>query len=119
MATKDAVAAPAPAPRPQGQKLKQFKAPDDLPSNFGVQVQLDNHIQGIVTTENIRPLLDGFGLADRQNIVLPFLHQKKQHGEMWSMRIEPSAVHHLPEGAVTGHTWIFRQEQPESVGSSN
>lgn len=117
MAEKETRASSAPPPRPQGQRLRQFRAPEELPGAFGVQVQDDGHIQGVVATENVRALLDGFGLDDRKQIVFPFSHMKKQHGEVWSMRIEPQAVHHVEGQAVVGHTWLFRQEQPERVGS--
>lgn len=97
-------------------KVKRFTAPDELKAEFGVLSQTEDHIQGVVTTENVRDLLDSFGLHERTEIQFPFQHLKRQHGEIWRMRIENAAVHTVEGKPVIGHQWIYMQDQPERVG---
>jgi hypothetical protein len=108
----------APAHRQQTVKAKRFTAPEEYKAEFGVQSQTEDHVQGIVSTENVRDLLDSFGLQERSEIVFPFQHLKKQHGEIWRMRIEPAAVHTVEGKQVMGHSWVYMQDQPERVGGA-
>jgi len=98
-------------------KITKFEAPKELAPEFGVQFAEETHIQGVVGTENVRALLDAFGLAERKDISFPFQHLKKGQGEIWSMRIEPSAGHTLNGSPVVGHQWIYHQAMPERVGT--
>lgn len=100
----------APAARP-----RRFTAPDELKAEFGVQSQTENHIQGVVATENVRDLLDSFGLQDKSEIVFPFQHMKKANGEVWGIRIEPPAVQTLDRQIVTGHQWVYMKHHPEGA----
>lgn len=99
-------------------KITKFEAPKELPPEFGVQFAEETHIQGVVGTENVRGLLDAFGLTDRKDISFPFQHLKKGGGETWSMRIEPAAAQTLDGAPVMGHQWIFHQSSPERVGTA-
>ena len=100
-------------------KLKRFTAPEELSSDFGVVTQTErNHIQGVVLTENVRALLDAFGLHERTEVQFPFQHLKKQHGEIWRMRIEPARAHTVDGKPVLGHQWVYMQDQPERVGAA-
>jgi hypothetical protein len=103
---------------PQTLKLRKFAAPAELQAEFGLQFQSEDHITGIVATEHVRDLLDAFGLQDRTVITFPFQHIKKQHGEVWRMRIEPSATHTVNGKLVNGHQWAFTQDIPERVGAA-
>jgi len=104
---------PPSAPPPV--KVRKFGPPDELAAKFGVETQSDDRIQGIVPTDHIRELLDSFGLHDRTEIVFPFQHMKRQHGEIWRMRIETAKHHSLEGKPVYGHQWIYEQQWPERV----
>jgi hypothetical protein len=99
-------------------KLKKFEAPNEIEARFGMLTQAEDHIQGAVATEHVRDLLDAFGLSDRANVAFPFQHMKKQHGEIWSMRIEPIASHTVEGRPVLAHQWVYMRQIPESVGNS-
>lgn len=101
--------------RPPTQRARPFRAPDELPAEHGVQFHSAAHIQGIVEPQHLRGLLDSYGLENRKDITLPFQHIAKSHGEVWSLRVEPAAIHHTADGMVVGHQYQYRQEQPESV----
>lgn len=118
MVKKKDTPAAAPASAPQPTKRNAFKAPDELSSLFGVQHNEEQHIQGIVRTENVRTLLDSFGLTEKKDISFPFQHMKKGGGEIWSMRIEPAAGHTLDGAPIVGHQWIYSQQMPERVGAA-
>lgn len=105
----------AAAARPPARKVHKFVAPDELKAEFGVQSQTENHIQGVVATENVRDLLDSFGLQDKSEIVFPFQHMKKANGEVWGIRIEPPAVQTLDRQIVTGHQWVYMKHHPEGA----
>ena len=117
MAEKAAVAERSAPPRQaQPTKAKRFTAPDEYKAEFGVQTQTEDHVQGVVAMEHVRDLLDSFGQHERSEIQFPFQHLKKQHGEIWRMRIENEAVHTVDGKPVKGHQWIYMQDQPERVG---
>lgn len=119
MAGKEKQVAPvSPAPVRQAVKLRKFAAPDELDEKFGVQTQQENHISGVVKTEDCRDLIEAFGVHDRPEIPFPFQYIKKQHGEVWSMRIEPAASVTLDGVPVIRHSWTFMQQYPESVGAA-
>jgi hypothetical protein len=115
---KEQRAASAARPAAQSVKLRKFAAPEVLDGSFGVQGQTEDHIYGVIESKNVRALLDGFGLQDRRDVVFPFQHLKKQHGEIWSMRIEPADVHTVEGEPVFGHQWTFMQQLPERVGAA-
>lgn len=120
MATKSGIAEERPAtPARQAIKVKVFKAPNELDAEFGVDTQQEGHISGFVQTEHVRNLLDAFGLNDRKEVMFPFQHMKKQHGELWGMRIEPAAGHSVNGGTVMAHRWVYMQHQPETTGGAN
>jgi len=96
-------------------KVRKFGAPDELSADFGVNAQSDERIQGIVASKNVRELLDAFGLQDRTELVFPFQHIKRQHGEIWRMRIEPAKHHSVDGKPVHGHQWMYEQQSPERV----
>lgn len=118
MATKtnDTPASAPPRP-PTSTRVNKFAAPDELSSDFGVLTQSDYRIQGVVGTADVRTLLDAFGLQKRPEVVFPFQHMERQHGERWSMRIEPVAAHTVESKPVLGHQWIYMRDQPEIVGN--
>lgn len=118
---KDDNAFPTSAPAvPRGAvKLRKFEAPAQLSEKFGVQSQQENHISGLVKTQDVRELLDAFGLQERTEVVFPFQHMKKQHGEIWGMRIEPIASHSVNGIPMQAHSWVFMLQYPESVGQAN
>lgn len=103
---------------PPTQKLRKFAAPAELQAEFGLQFQSEDNITGIVPTEHVRELLDAFGLQDRTIVTFPFQHIKKQHGEVWRMRIEPTATHTVNGKLMNGHQWAFTQDIPERVGAA-
>lgn len=103
---------------PVAVKVLKFEPPKELAAQFAPTFVSESEIQGVVGTEHIRKLLDDFGLADRKEIGLPFQYMRKAHGEIWSMRIEPLGGHVVNGVPMMGHQWIYRQEQPERVGSS-
>jgi hypothetical protein len=100
-------------------KLRKFEAPAELSEKFGVQTQQEDHITGLLKTEHVRQLLDAFGLQDRTELSFPFQHLKKQHGEIWSMRIEPAAVHSVDGAPVLAHQWTYMQQYPERTGAAS
>lgn len=102
---------------PPAKKLTRFQAPDSLAANFNVQAESEDHIEGVVSTSDVRGLLDSFGLHDRTSIVFPFQHIKKQHGEIWRMLIDQLAAHVVKGETVMGHRWIYERTYPESVGA--
>ncbi len=118
MPTKDQVAAPPTKIAHTTVKITKFEAPKELAPEFGVQFAEETHIQGVGGTENVRGLLDAFGLAERKDIQFPFQHLKKGQGEIWSLRIEPAAGHTLDGSPVMGHQWIYHQAMPERVGTA-
>lgn len=103
---------------PVATKLRRFEAPAELAAAFGVQAQTEDHIQGVVPTDEVRALLDAFGLQERTEVQFPFCHMKRQHGEIWRMRIEPAAAHTVNGKTVIGHQWVYMQDQPERVGAA-
>jgi hypothetical protein len=109
---------PVPAAPRQPVKLRKFEAPAELAEKFGVQSQQEDQITGLVKTEDVRELLDTFGLQERSEVVFPFQHLKKQHGEIWGMRIEPLASHSIAGAPVVAHAWTFMQQYPERVGGT-
>ena len=119
MAEKATTERSAPEKRPPAARPRRFTAPDELKAEFGVQSQTENHIQGVVTTENVRDLLDSFGLQDKSEIVFPFQHMKKANGEVWGIRIEPPAVQTLDRNIVLGHQWVYMKHHPEGAPAGN
>lgn len=107
----------APSRPTTGTRVRKFAAPDELAAEFGTLTQTEDRIQGVVETKNVRALLDAFGLQERSEVVFPFQHMKKQHGEIWAMRIEPASAHTLDGQPMMGHQWVYHQAQPERVGS--
>lgn len=103
---------------PPAARRRRFGIPDDLPAEFGVQSHAENHIQGFLTSDNVRDLLDGFGLQDRVNVDFPFQHIKRQHGEQWRMRIEPATTQTINGKIVHGHAWAFMRDFPETVANA-
>jgi len=99
-------------------KVRKFEAPGELAEKFGVYTQQEHYIGGLVKTEDIRELLDAFGLHERRDVVLPFQHLKKQHGEVWGMRVESLASHNVEGSPVMAHAWVFMQHQPETVSGA-
>jgi hypothetical protein len=103
--------APAHAPV----KLRKFEAPREIAEKFGVTTQSEELVTGLIKTEDVRELLDAFGLQDRGDVVFPFQHIKRQHGEIWAMRIEGPAAHMIEGKPVMAHAWVFQQAWPERV----
>ena len=108
----------APAPQKQPVKLRKFEAPAELAEKFGVQSHQEDFISGVVKTEDVRELLDTFGLQDRTEIAFPFQHMKKQHGEIWSMRVEPPASHTVAGIPAIAHAWTFQLQFPERIAGA-
>jgi hypothetical protein len=100
---------------PVAQKLRKFQAPSELAPEMGVHYQSEERIQGVCATENLRALLDAFGLQERGEIQLPFQHIKKQHGEVWRMRVENATLHTVGGKHVIGHQWMYERQSPEQV----
>lgn len=100
----------APAPP----KFRKFEAPNEDLEPFGVQTQREDYIDGVVESPKVRALLDLFGLQDRSEVVFPFQHMKRAHGELWSMRIEPAQDHIVAGAHIHGHRWIYKRELPET-----
>jgi hypothetical protein len=105
----------APARPPAPQKLRKFEAPKELAPELGVLFQSEQRIQGVCATENLRELFDAFGLQDRVEIQLPMQHMKRQHGEIWRMRVELPSMNTVDGKLVMGHQWLFEQSYPETV----
>lgn len=102
---------------PPPARMRRFEAPKEMAAELGVTSQSQDEIHGVVSTENVRTLLDAFGLESRAEIQFPFQHMKKQHGEIWRMRIEPAATHTVDSQTVAGHKWVYVQDIPERVGA--
>lgn len=94
-------------------KRMRFEAPEELAAKFGVQAQTPEHIQGVVATDDVRELLDGFGLHRRADVVFPFQHIATRHGETWSMRVEAAAPIQIDGKHVIGHQWVYMRQKPE------
>lgn len=112
-----------PAERPQrstsaAQRIPKFEAPNELAPQLGAQSITEFHIQGVVTTDNVRDLLDAFGLQNRTEVTFPFQHIVRKHGEIWRMRIEAPAGHTVDGKPVMGHQWTFMRDYPELVGAA-
>lgn len=104
-----------PVPQRAAVKLRKFEAPAELPEKFNVSTHSEDYVSGFVKTEDVRELLDDFGLQDRVDIVFPFQHMRKSHGEIWAMRIEPPSSHTVAGAPVIAHAWVFQQTFPERV----
>jgi hypothetical protein len=115
MAERTAVRDQRTATPPVSGRISRFEAPKELAESFGAQVVTEDHIQGAIKTENIREMLDAFGLEHRTEIPLPFQHMKRQHGEIWSMRVEPATYQTVDGKLQFVHTWIYTRAQPERV----
>lgn len=97
---------------------RKFEAPDSDLTSFGVMTQQEDFIDGFVESAKVRDLLDTFGLADRSEVVFPFQHVKRLHGEIWRMRIEP-AVDRMVDGKhLHSHHWVFSRDFPERVAGA-
>jgi hypothetical protein len=116
----DKIATPEPQRHspPPAVRVFKFEPPKELSPNFGATHASEAEIQGVVSTDRIRELIDAFGLVDRKEFGIPFHYMRKAHGEIWSMRIESLGGHIVNGVPVMGHQWIYRQELPERVGSS-
>lgn len=104
-----------PAPQRAPVKLRKFEAPKEIAEKFGVQSQSEEFITGFVKTEDVRELLDAFGLQDRVEVAFPFQHMKRAHGELWAFRVEPPASHTVDGAPVMAHAWTYQQALPERV----
>lgn len=104
-----------PPPPPAPVKIRKFGPPDEIPASFGVQAHSDERIQGVVPTREVRKLLNAFGLQDRTEVTFPFQHIKKQHGEIWRLRIEPAKHHSVDGEPAEGHQWMYERQVPESA----
>jgi hypothetical protein len=104
-----------PLQQPGGQRMRNFEPPAELDRRFGVLAQNEDRIDGLVRTEDVRALLDAFGLQDRTEIVFPFQHIKRRHGEVWRMRIEPLSAHSVEGNVAMAHHWVYMQDTNERV----
>lgn len=98
--------------------LRKFAAPDELGEYVMVIAQSEDEIQGYVEPKDVRALLDAFGLEARRNVVFPFQHIRKQHGEIWRMRLEPAAQQMVEGENVNAHRFLFVRDVPERVGAA-
>ena len=96
-------------------KLRKFEAPKEIAEKFNVQSQSEEYITGFVETKDVRELLDAFGLQDRTEVVFPFQHMKRAHGELWAFRVEPPSTHTVDGAPVMAHSWTYQQALPERV----
>lgn len=106
---------PPAAPLRAPVRLRKFEAPREIATKFNVTTQSEEFIAGLVRTEDVRELLDAFGLQDRAEVVFPFQHMKRQHGEIWAMRVEPPSTHTVDGLPVMAHAWTYQQALPERV----
>lgn len=106
------------APPPPSRKITKFAAPDELPDYVIVGSQAEDEIQGWVLPKNVRALLDTFGLQARTNVVFPFQHIRRAHGEIWRMRIEPAEQHMVEGENVIANRFLYVRDIPERVGAA-
>jgi hypothetical protein len=108
---------PAAKPAPPAKKMP-FKAPASYPTELGVTTDTEEHVQGFVASDQIRKLLDAFGLQHRVDVQFPFQHIQRAHGEQWRLRIEPAGAQTVNGTIQQGHQWIYQREIPESVAAA-
>jgi len=114
MAGKQAAADEAPPKPPTKPPApKRFEAPSMDLTEYGATTQHEDFVAGVVPSSKVRELLDLFGLQDRTEVVFPFQHIKRMHGEIWRMRIEPSTDHVILGTHVYGHDFAFMRDYPE------
>lgn len=117
MANKAAEDTKEPVRREAPKRIVRFEAPTEIPAKFHLDSDVEHHLTGIVRTEDVRELLDSFGLAERKDVVFPFQHITRHKGEIWAMRIEPLAAHTLEGKPVIMHSWVYTRQFPESNGA--
>jgi hypothetical protein len=119
MATKEEQ---APAHTPSAKppiKLRQFAAPAELAAEFNPTIQEPYHFEGLVPTERLQALLDAFGVPDIKSMSFPLQRIKRQHGEIWRIRIDPASVQMLEGKPANLHRWSFVLDSQERVSSAN
>lgn len=99
-------------------KRKRFVGGDYDLEQFGLTSDDETHKQGFVEPGEVRNLLTEFGLEDREHLEFPLHHIGKNGYEVWSLRIEPAAMHEVKGESALSHQWIYRREQPESVSGA-
>ena len=119
MAGKTAATTDEPVEKRKPTVVRKFEAPDVIAAEFGVTSQADYHIEGLVASENIPSLLDAFGIAEVKSMAFPLQRIRAKHGEVWRMRIDPTAVHMVEGKPVTLHRWVFNREKPELTAGAN
>lgn len=113
MSTKETVQEPPVRRTPPPVKPSKLQRPAEVPKIANLTFETDTRLEGIVKTEDIRELLDAFGLHDASVASFPFQKMIREHGELWSFRIEALAPHEVGKTHVMAHHWIYRREMPE------
>lgn len=98
-------------------RIVRFEAPKEIPAHFNLDSDAEDHLTGRVTTDGVRELLDAFGLHERTEVVFPFQHIARRHGEIWAMRIEPIAPHMIEGKPALAHAWSYTRQYPENTGA--
>lgn len=100
-------------------KRKRFVGGDFDLERFGQVTNTETYMQGYVATEDVRAMLDEFGLQARAHVQFPFQHIVKRSGEQWSLRIEQAEPHQVADKHVVAHHWVYKREIPEVTAGSN
>lgn len=110
MKTAAQEAPPAATKLPPRRTVTKFVAPDEIPNHFRPYTTTDSYVDGFVDDADVRALLDIFGLAKRGSVVFPFQHIERRDGDMFTMRVEPSASHDVDGATITAHRWTYARQ---------
>lgn len=94
-------------------KTKRFELPRELSPDFGVTMEEQYHVEGLVESASVPALIAAFNVPDVKSISFPFQRLNKRGGEIWRLRIDPAAVHVVEGKALSLHRWLYVQDLPE------
>lgn len=110
MGRQTAVAAPPKAVPPARRTVTKFVAPDSVPEEFGAYTVSDEMLDGFIKPQEVRSLLDTFGLQKRTSVVFPFQHIERRDGDMYTLRVDPFTSHDVDGKTVFAQHWVYKRQ---------
>lgn len=99
-----------PAAPPARRVVTKFVAPDSVPEQFGAYTVTDDMIDGFIRPQDVRELLDTFGLAKRTSVVFPFQHIERRDGDMYTMRVDGLQSHDVDGKTLIAQHWVYKRQ---------
>lgn len=100
----------APPAPPARRTVVKFVAPDSIPEQFGAYTVSDELLDGFIRPQDVRELLDAFGLAKRTSVVFPFQHIERRDGDMYTFRIDALASHDVDGKTLMAQHWVYKRQ---------